>query len=53
MVRLTSAVMGGIAVGLLLGAGAALTTDDKDRRRMMRNSKRAMRKAGDFFEDIF
>ena len=52
MMRFTSGLMGGIAVGLMIGAGVALT-DEQNRRRMKRESKRAMRKAGHFFEDIF
>ena len=52
MMRFTSGLMGGIAVGLLVGAGVVMT-DTKQRRRMVRDSKRAMRKAGHFFEDIF
>ena len=53
MTRFTSGLFGGIAVGLLLGAGITMSTDEKQRRRMMRDSKRALRKAGNYFEDIF
>ena len=50
MNRFTSGLIGGIAVGLIIGAGAM--TDDKDRRRMKRDGKRALRKAGHFFDYI-
>jgi len=50
MSRFTTGLLGGIAVGLIIGAGAM--TDEKDRRRMKRDSKRALRKAGHFFDDI-
>ena len=53
MTRFTSGLLGGVAMGLLLGAGITMSTDDKQRRRMMRDSKRAMRKAGNYFEDMF
>jgi len=50
MSRFTSGLIGGLAVGLIVGAG--LMTDEKQRRRMKRDGKRAMRKAGHFFDDI-
>ena len=50
MDRFTSGLVGGIAVGIIIGAG--FMTDDKQRRRMKRDSKRALRKAGHFFDDI-
>ncbi|MCL2572664.1 MAG: hypothetical protein FWE11_09710 [Defluviitaleaceae bacterium] len=50
MSRFTSGLIGGLAVGLIVGASAM--TDEKQRRRMMRDSKRAVRKAGHFFDDI-
>ena len=53
MTRLTGVLIGGIAVGLLIGTGVTMSTDDKQRRRMMRESKRAIKKAGHFIEDIF
>jgi len=46
-------IIGGIAVGIVLGAGLTLGSDDKHRRRMMRDSKRAFRKAGNYFENMF
>ena len=46
-------IIGGIAAGILLGAGLTMSTDEKHRRRMMRDSKRAIRKAGNYFEDMF
>ena len=51
MSRFTSGLIGGLAVGLLLGASSAMT-DEKQRRRMMRDSKRALKKAGHFIDDI-
>jgi uncharacterized protein with FMN-binding domain len=57
MTRLTSAAIGGVAVtvGLLIGAGVTTiaATDSRQRRRIMRDSRRAMRKAGHYFHDIF
>ena len=53
MMRFTSVLVSGIAVGLLLGAGATMTTDEKQRRQMMRSSRRALRKAGHLMEDMF
>jgi len=53
MTRFTSGLIGGIAMGVLVGAGLTMTTDEKQRRRMMRDSKRALRKAGNYFEDMF
>jgi len=50
MNKFTSGLIGGIAVGLIVGAG--LMTDEKQRRRIKRDGKRAMRKAGHFFDDI-
>jgi hypothetical protein len=46
--------IGGVTVGLLIGAGITLTTSDtRERRRLIRDSKRAMRKAGHYFNDMF
>lgn len=54
MVRFATGVIGGVTVGLLIGAGFTMTaTDTKKRRRMLRDSKRAMRKAGHYLHDIF
>ncbi|MCL2360755.1 MAG: hypothetical protein FWC73_02945 [Defluviitaleaceae bacterium] len=50
MSRFTSGLIGGLAVGVIVGAG--LMTDEKQRRRIKRDSKRALRKAGNFFEDV-
>jgi len=50
MSRFASGLIGGIAVGLIIGAGAM--TDERDRRRIKRDSKRALRKAGHFIDDI-
>jgi len=50
MSRFASGLLGGIAVGLIIGAGAM--TDEGDRRRMKRESRRALRKAGHFIDDI-
>ena len=57
MTRIASAVIGGagVAVGLLIGAGVTTiaATDSRQRRRIMRDGRRAMRKAGHYFHDIF
>ena len=54
MARFATGLIGGVTVGLLVGAGFTLTaTDSRERRRMIRDSKRAMRKAGHYFQDIF
>jgi len=50
MSRFTSGLIGGLAVGVIVGAG--LMTDEKQRRRMKRDSKRALRKAGHFIGDL-
>jgi len=51
--RYTGVLIGGIAVGMLIAAGAAISSDDKSRRKIMRGSKRAFRKAGHMIEDMF
>ena len=51
--RLASMIVSGVAVGLLIGASASMSIDDRTRRQMMRGSKRAMRKASHFVDDIF
>ena len=51
MGRFASGLVSGIAAGIAIGVGYALT-DDKYRRRMMRESKRNMRRAGHFFDDM-
>jgi len=53
MVRFASGLMSGIAVGMLIGAGAILTTNEKSRRKMMKKGKRNMRKAGAMLDEIF
>jgi len=54
MTRFASGLIGGITVGLLIGAGFTISaTDSKQRRKMIRESKRAMRNAGHYFNDIF
>ncbi|MCL2225067.1 MAG: hypothetical protein FWB96_08905 [Defluviitaleaceae bacterium] len=46
--------IGGVTVGLLLGSALTIgTTDSRERRRMVRDSKRAMRKAGHYFNEMF
>jgi len=50
MNRFTSGLIGGLAVGLIIGATAM--TDERDRRKMMRDGKRTLRKAGHFVDDI-
>ena len=50
MSRFTSGLIGGIAVGIMIGAGCM--TDEKQRRRMKRDGKRALKKAGHFIDDI-
>ncbi|MCL2387304.1 MAG: hypothetical protein FWC89_07110 [Defluviitaleaceae bacterium] len=55
MMRLTGAIVSGVTVGLLIGAGVTTiaATDQRQRRRIMRDSRRAMRNAGHYFHDIF
>jgi hypothetical protein len=54
MTRFASGLIGGVAAGLLLGSAFTFSaTDSKERRRMIRDSKRAMRKAGHYFHDMF
>ena len=50
MSRFTNGLIGGLAVGIMIGAG--LMTDEKQRRRMVRDSRRAVKKAGHFIDDI-
>jgi len=50
MSRFTSGLIGGLAVGMLVGAG--LMTDEKQRRRIKRDSRRALKKAGHFIDDM-
>ena len=51
MSRFTTGLIGGLAVGLMLGVGSSMT-DEKHRRRMMRDSRRALKRAGHIFDDI-
>jgi hypothetical protein len=51
MHRFTGGLISGLAVGVAIGMGLALT-DDRYRRRMTRDGKRAMRKASHLFDDI-
>ena len=53
MIRFTSGLMGGIAVGLLVGASAAVASDERNRRKILKTGKRAMKKAGNVIEEIF
>jgi len=55
MTRLTTGLLGigGVTVGLLIGAGLTVSTDSRERRRLIRDSKRAMRKAGHYFNEMF
>jgi len=50
MSRFTTGLIGGLAAGLIIGASCM--TDERQRRRMMRDSRRAFRKAGHFIDDI-
>ena len=50
MNRFTSGLIGGLAVGLIIGATAM--TDERDRRKLMRDGKRTLRKAGHLVDDI-
>jgi len=54
MTRLATGLIGGVTIGLLVGAGFTLSaTDTRERRRMIRDSKRAMRRAGHYINDMF
>jgi len=48
---LASGIIGGLTAGIVLGVSAALA-DEKTRKRMTRNSKRAVRRAGHILEDF-
>jgi len=50
MSRFTSGLIGGLAVGLIVGASCM--TDEKQRRRIKRDGRRALKKAGHFIDDI-
>lgn len=51
--RFATGMIGGVTLGLLIGAGFIATTDKKQRRRMMRDGRRAVRKAGHYIHDMF
>ena len=51
MSRFTHGLISGLAFGLMLGASVHMT-DEKHRRRMVRDSRRAIKKAGHFIDDI-
>jgi len=51
MHRFTGGLLSGVAVGIAIGVGYALT-DDGYRRRMAKDGRRAARKASHFFDDI-
>lgn len=53
MTRFTSGLIGGVTVGLLVGASIISATDSSQRRRIIRDSRRAVRRAGHYFNDIF
>ncbi|MDR0272968.1 MAG: hypothetical protein LBI27_06590 [Clostridiales bacterium] len=53
MARFATGLLGGVTVGIIVGAGLITATDSKQRRRMMRDSRRAVRKAGHYISDIF
>jgi len=54
MMRLANGIISGVAVGVIIGTGITIAaTDSKQRRRMVRDSRRAVRKAGHYFHDIF
>ena len=52
MTNFTTGLVGGVALGIIIGTGIALT-DSGYRHRMVRDSKRAMHKAGHAIEDMF
>ena len=52
MTRFAAGIISGVTMGLLVGAGVTMTTDERQRRRFMRDSRRAMRKAGHYFGDM-
>ena len=51
MSRFTSGLIGGITVGLIIGIGSSMT-DEKHRRRVVKGSRRAIKKAGHVFDDF-
>ena len=54
MTRITGGLISGVAIGIIIGTGLTISaTDSKQRRQMIRDSKRAVRRAGHFVHDIF
>jgi len=54
MIKFANGIISGVAVGVIIGTGITIAaTDTKQRRRMVRDSKRAVRKAGHYFHDMF
>jgi hypothetical protein len=54
MTRITGGLISGVAIGIIIGTGLTISaTDSKQRRRMVRDSKRAVRRAGHYIHDIF
>ncbi|MCL2048233.1 MAG: hypothetical protein FWG87_05850 [Defluviitaleaceae bacterium] len=54
MTKFANGIISGLAVGIIIGTGLTVTaTDTKQRRRMVRDTKRAARRAGHYFNEIF
>ena len=51
-IGITGGIVGGLAAGILIGVGSMALNDDKTRKRMLKNRKRAMRRASHFFDDF-
>ena len=52
MMKFTAGLVSGVAIGMMIGTGMALT-DSGYRHRLARDGRRAMHKAGNFIEDAF
>jgi len=52
MTNFTTGLVGGVALGIIIGTGIAFT-DSGYRHRVVRDSRRAMHKAGHAIEDMF
>ena len=50
MDRFVTGLLGGLTVGLIIGAGSM--TSEKQRRQMKREGRRVVKKAGHFIDDI-
>ena len=50
MDRFVTGLLGGLTVGLLIGAGSM--TSEKQRRQMKREGKRVIKKAGNYIDDM-